>query len=85
MGSDGGSVCFSLCCKILCPTMISSVIRRCGPVGGAPSVGPVRGAAVARLVDLALLLQAVGLTTLAWAPLNTPKHGCREPGGAAVY
>lgn len=29
------------------------------------SVGPVWGAAVARLVDLALLLQAAGLTTLA--------------------
>lgn len=27
-----GSVCFSLCCKIFCPSMISSVIRRCGPV-----------------------------------------------------
>lgn len=53
-------------------------------VGGAPSVGPVRGAAVARLVDLALLLQAVGLTALAWTPLNTPKHGCREPGGGGL-
>lgn len=52
---------------------------------GAASVGPVRGAAVARLVDLALLLQAVGLAALAWTPLNTPKHSCREPGGAAIY
>lgn len=79
-------MCFSLCCKIFCPSMILSVIRRCGPVfflhaGGAASVGPVRGAAVAGLVDLALLLQAVGLTALAWTPLDTPKHSCRDPGG----
>lgn len=47
--------------------------------GGAPSVGPVRGAAVARLVDLALLLQAAGLAALARPPLNTPQHGCRQP------
>lgn len=52
---------------------------------GAPSVGPVGGAAVVRLVDLALLLQAVGLTALAWTPLNTPKYGCRDPGDAAIY
>lgn len=51
----------------------------------ATSVGPVRGAAVARLVDLALLLQAVGLAALAWTPLNTPEHSCRDPGGAAVH
>lgn len=84
-------MCFSLCCKIFCPSMILSVIRRCGPVfslrGGAAaaSVGPVRGAAVARLVDLALLLQAVGLAALAWTPLNTPKHSCGGPGGAAIH
>lgn len=35
------------------------------------SVGPVGGAAVARLVDLALLLQAAGLATLAGTALNT--------------
>lgn len=34
------------------------------------SVGPVGGAAVARLVDLALLLQAAGLATLARTTLN---------------
>lgn len=39
-------------------------------------VGPVRGAAVARLVDLALLLQAAGLATLARATLNMQRHVC---------
>ena len=38
------------------------------------SVGPVRGAAVARLIDLALLLQAAGLAALAGSNLNTDKQ-----------
>lgn len=42
-------------------------------------VGPVRGAAVARLVDLALLLQAAGLATLAGTALNTQRHVCKTP------
>lgn len=40
----------------------------------ATSVGPIRGAAIARLVDLALLLQAAGLTTLARTTLNTKRE-----------
>lgn len=36
----------------------------------ATSVGPIRGAAIARLVDLALLLQAARLATLARTTLN---------------
>lgn len=39
----------------------------------AVSVGPVRGVAVARLVDLALLLQAAGLATLTRTTLNGRK------------
>lgn len=45
----------------------------------AVSVGPVRGAAVARLVDLALLLQAAGLAPLARTTLNTHRHSaCKK-------
>lgn len=40
-------------------------------------VGPVWGAAVARLVDLALLLQAAGLTALARTTLHT--KCCKTP------
>lgn len=40
----------------------------------AISVGPVGGAAVARLVDLALLLQVAGLATLAGTTLNMERH-----------
>lgn len=43
-------------------------------VNVALSVGPVRGAAVARLVDLALLLQAAGLAALAWTTLDRQTH-----------
>lgn len=64
-----------------------SQIRRCGAVcwclsmhahslDVAISVGPVGGAAVARLVDLALLLQAAGLAALARTTLNTERHAC---------
>lgn len=45
-------------------------------VNVALSVGPVRGAAVARLVDLALLLQAAGLAALARTTLDRQTHDC---------
>lgn len=75
---------FSLCCKMVCPSMISSVryagvvlcvgvcvhVHATHTVDVAVSVGPVGGAAVARLVDLALLLQAVGLAPLVGNPLS---------------
>lgn len=80
----GGSVCvLAWCCKMVCPSMICSV-RWAGVVlcvdglsmhthvnlNLAISVGPVGRAAIAGLVDLALLLHAVGLATLARATLS---------------
>lgn len=71
---------FSLCCKNASVPQRSRNINPCVCVcvcmsahthilflsaDATVSVGPVWGAAVARLVDLALLLQAAGLTTLA--------------------
>jgi len=80
-------VCFSLWCKMVCPSIILSV-RSAGVVPCASacpctfthththiadraiSVGPVGGVAIARLVNLALLLQAAGLAPLAGTNLN---------------
>lgn len=77
---------FSLCCKMVRPSYVVSHMTRmwsCGALASLAvslslfshltviSVGPVGGAAVARLVDLALLLQAAGLATLAGTALNT--------------
>lgn len=88
-GAGGGrSVFFSLCCKMVRPSYVVSHMTRmwsCGALASLPvslssshlaviSVGPVGGAAVARLVDLALLLQAAGLATLAGTALNEHTH-----------
>lgn len=48
-------------------------------VDGAISVGPVGRAAVARLVDLALLLQAAGLAALTWTTLNVRRDMFKTP------
>lgn len=55
-------------CVGICPCTRAHIIH------GAMLVGPVGGAAVARLVDLALLLQATRLATLARTTLNVNKQ-----------
>lgn len=73
---------FSLCCKNAL-SLYDHVRSACVCIQArthnlsadvAVSVGPVRGAAVARLVDLALLLQAAGLAPLTRTALKNKKE-----------
>lgn len=61
----------SVICRSACARRLTHIVHV------AILVGPVWGAAVARLVDLALLLQAAGLTALARTTLYT--KFCKTP------